>query len=62
MSYVLINRFVKSLKAYHGQLTKQQLKTLRGQALCGDIGDAQKGLEKLLKRTVYDGYSKNISR
>jgi len=62
MSYVLINRYVKSLKKYNSQLTNQQIKTLRGQALCGDLEDAEKGLEKLLKRKVHDGYSKNISR
>ena len=39
-----IDRFIGSLKHY--QLTKQQIKTLRGQALAGDLAGAQKGLKK----------------
>ncbi len=43
-----IKRFLRQLKD-HG-LTRQQMKTLRGQALSGDIDGAVKGLERLLGR------------
>ena len=39
-----IDRFIGSLKHY--RLTKQQIKTLRGQALAGDLAGAKKGLNK----------------
>lgn len=39
-----IDSFIRSLKQY--RLTKQQIKTLRGQALSGDLAGAQKGLKK----------------
>jgi len=40
--------FIKKLKDCN--LTKQQLKTLKGQALNGDLEGAKKGLNKILKR------------
>ena len=43
-----IKRFLRQLKDYG--LTRQQIKTLRGQALAGDIDGAIKGLERLLER------------
>lgn len=43
-----IKRFLRKLKD-HG-LTRQQIKTLRGQAMAGDIDGAIKGLERLLGR------------
>lgn len=36
------------LGASKNQLTRQQLKTLRGQILAGDPGGAMKGLERIL--------------
>lgn len=33
-----------------GRIDMQQFKTLRGQALAGDVGGAVKGLAKLLRR------------
>lgn len=39
--------FIRSLK--HLPITKQQKKTLRGQALAGDLEGAQKGLAKIKK-------------
>lgn len=60
MNYIAINSFVKGLNKYG--LSKQQLKTLKGQALKGDLVAAEKGLDKLLMRRVQNGYSKNISR
>ena len=40
-----IYKFIRGLRKY--DLTKQQRKTLRGQALSGDLIGAKKGLEKL---------------
>ena len=45
-----MDRFLKSLKKYRGLLNKQQIKTLRGQALSGNLAGAEKGLQKLLRR------------
>jgi hypothetical protein len=47
--------FIKELKEYIGILPKQTIKTLRGQALAGDIVGARKGLTKILdrKRGIY---------
>ena len=50
MNYPEINRFVKRLSAYKGRIPPQQLKTLRGQALAGDVAGAQKGLERICKK------------
>lgn len=41
-------KFIKSLKDYRGKITKQEIKTLRGQALAGDIKGANRGLKKIL--------------
>jgi len=41
--------FVASLKRYRGILSTQQIRTLKGQALNGQLDSAEKGLEKLLK-------------
>jgi len=43
-----IKRFLRRLKDQG--LTRQQIKTLRGQALAGDIDGAIKGLERILGR------------
>lgn len=47
--------FIKELKEYISILPKQTIKTLRGQALAGDIVGARKGLTKILdrKRGIY---------
>ncbi|MDL2206250.1 hypothetical protein LJC33_04985 [Eubacteriales bacterium OttesenSCG-928-N13] len=44
--------FLKRLKHHHAhsRLTRQQLLTLRGQALAGDLTGAEKGLERILRR------------
>jgi hypothetical protein len=44
------DEFISKLKIYKSILTKQQFKTLRGQALKGELEAAEKGLKKLLKR------------
>lgn len=41
-----MNEFIKSLRS--AQITPQQRKTLRGQALAGDLKGAKKGLQRLL--------------
>jgi hypothetical protein len=46
--YEEINLYIKALKCHIGRLTKQQLGTLKGQALSGDLDGAKKGLKKLI--------------
>lgn len=48
--YINANGFLNELKKYRPQLTRQELKTLRGQALSGDINGAMLGLHKILER------------
>ena len=45
-----LNEALRAIKANAGNLTRQQMKTLRGQALAGDVDGAIKGLERLLGR------------
>ena len=45
-----LNRFMKKLKNKRPYLTTQQYRTIKGQALSGDIDGAQKGLNSLLRR------------
>lgn len=45
-----MTKFLKRLKIHRHQLTRQQLRTLRGQALAGDIVGANKGLDHILRR------------
>ena len=45
-----LNKFLKHLKMQRERLTTQQYKTIRGQAIAGDIVGANKGLIKLLSR------------
>ena len=45
-----IRAFVKILGKHRDCLTKQQIKTLRGQAFSGDIDGALRGLNRLLKK------------
>lgn len=47
MNCVENNRFIKRLGHYNGQISAQQMKTLRGQALAGDLAGAKKGPERL---------------
>jgi len=41
-----IKRFVLELKNYRGKIPKQVLKTIRGQAISGDLIGANKRLDK----------------
>lgn len=40
--------FMIELRKYRGNLSKQTIKTLRGQALSGDLVGARKGLNRIL--------------
>ena len=42
-------QFIRHLKAYRHLIPKQTLKTLRGQALAGDVDGAIRGLARMLK-------------
>ena len=42
--------FFKELKSNRPNLTAQQYKTIKGQAVKDNIADARKGLHKVLKR------------
>lgn len=42
--------FLRHLKAYRHRIPKQTLKTLRGQALAGDVDGAIRGLAHILKK------------
>ena len=42
--------FLQMLKAHKQHLTKQQFKTIKGQALAGDVEGANTGLQKLMER------------
>lgn len=45
-----IDVFIRSLKNL--PLTRQQKRTLRGQAIAGDIDGATKGLNKIIKQAI----------
>ena len=46
----MLNEFLKQLGANKYVLSRQQIQTLRGQALSGDVDGARKGLERILRR------------
>ena len=46
------HRFCRDLRDCRGILTIQQLRTLRGQALSGDIDGARKGLDRALREAA----------
>ena len=50
MMTMTVRQFLAMLKMHDGELTQQEYKTLRGQAINGDIDGATKGLERLLRR------------
>ena len=43
------NQFIRRLGMHRRRLLKNQIKTLRGQALAGNVRGAQKGLLKILQ-------------
>ena len=50
------NVFMKKLKLNKSRLTIQQYRTLKGQALVGNVDAADKGLGRLLKRGAKDAH------
>jgi len=44
------DEFIMKLKKYNCILSRQQIRTLSGQAIKGEIEAAEKGLNKLLRR------------
>lgn len=56
-----LNRFMKKLKNNRPYLSKQQYRTIKGQALSGDIYGAEKGLNSLLRRCVYEYNNRNAA-
>ena len=45
-----MNSFIKELKQYRHLIPKQTLKSIRGQALAGDVEGARKGLQTALNK------------
>ena len=56
-----LNSFMKKLKNCGPYLTKQQYRTIKGQALSGDIDGAEKGLNSLLRRYAYEHNNRNAA-
>lgn len=48
-SYLRANAFLRELRHYGGVLDRDQLLTLRGQALAGDVYGARRGLARLTR-------------
>lgn len=55
-----LSEFIKLLKNTP-YLTPQQYRTLRGQAINGDLAGAEKGYARLMQRRTHHGYPKNKS-
>lgn len=53
--YVDANWLLKELKRHSDRLSKQEIMTLRGQALDGNVEGAKVGLRKLLERSYRHG-------
>lgn len=49
MAYSRADKFLRELKQHQHELTPQQFKTLKGQAVSGDLDGAVKGLARVLK-------------
>lgn len=46
-----MREFIRKLKDHRHLLTRQEIKTLKGQAISGNIEGASKGLAKILKQS-----------
>ena len=55
-----VQAFIRTVK-YH-RLTSQQRKTLRGQALAGNLSAAQAGLRKMESKGVQHGHTNAAGR
>lgn len=42
--------FLKALKKKKGRMSAQEYRTIKGQALKGDISSARKGMNKVIRR------------
>ena len=51
-----LNIFIRKLKDSKSKITMQQYRTIKGQALAGNVDAANKGLENLLKRGVKNAH------
>lgn len=45
-----LTEFMKILKSNKENLTRQQYRAIKGQVLSGRVSDAEKGLQRVLKR------------
>lgn len=45
---------LKQIRSYKHRLTRQQMRTLKGQVLAGDVDGAMRGLNKLIRK-ITDG-------
>lgn len=52
-----IQAALKEIRKNKQLLTTQQMRTLKGQVISGDVDGAMKGLRKLLSRFALDGDS-----
>ena len=50
MKKMELTAFLDTLNANRKNITRQQYRTIKGQAFAGDINGAEKGLHKLLDR------------
>lgn len=52
MRYLRAREFLDKLRLYRKSIDTQTYRTLRGQALNGDLQGAEKGLERILRRDM----------
>lgn len=57
-NYLRAQLFLKQLKKYYPYMRFQEYRTLRGQAINGDIEGAEKGLHTILERLKVDAENK----
>jgi hypothetical protein len=55
-----VYEFMHQLKLCRRYLTPQQYRTLKGQAVKGNVADAEKGLQRLLQRRQYGNHKKTV--
>lgn len=51
--YAAAQGVIRGLRKHKDKLTRQEIETLRGQALGGDVEGAERGLREILKRRGY---------
>lgn len=52
---MVIQTAMNEIRKYRKLLTVQQMRTLKGQVLSGDVEGAMRGLDKLIKRALLFG-------